>query len=75
MSILTSSKDAPVPSLSKADRDKMADDEMRCEVDEKNNKTKQNGIRPKADILDDTSDDDDSIDQIMDTDEFAKLHR
>lgn len=75
-SILTSSKDAPVPPLSKSDAGKKAaDEEMRMEGDETVKlKTKKNGGRTKADILEDTSDDD-SIDQIMDTDEFAKMHR
>ena len=48
---------------------------MKAQREEEKAKTIKNGNGPKADILDDTSEDDDSEDQIMDSDEFAKLHR
>ena len=73
-SILTSN-DPPAPKLLKTGDKKAGDEEMRADADESKSKNKKNGGHQKADILEDTSDDNDSIDQIIDTDEFAKLHR
>lgn len=73
-SILTSN-DPPAPKLLKTGDKKAGDEEMRADADESKSKNKKNGGRQKVDILEDTSDDNDSIDQIIDTDEFAKLHR
>ena len=75
MDPILTSNDAPGgPNTKASDKkgDRSRDEDMKGDKDE--DKSKKNGGRQKADILDDTSDDD-SEDQIMDSDEFAKLHR
>ena len=64
-SILANNNNAPVPPLSKlGDRkaSEVKDQEMRGNRDEEKPKTIKNGSKIKADILDDTSEDDDSED-------------